>query len=403
VKPANPVLSSYGTTIFEVMSRLAAEQGAINLGQGFPDGNGPADVRRAAAEALDDQPNQYPSMMGVPELRQAVAAGSRRFQGIDVDWQTQVMVTSGATEALAASLLGLLAPGDEAVVFEPVYDTYIPIIRTAGAIARPVRLEPPAWSIDPGALAAAFTDRTKLVVINTPMNPSGKVFTRAELELVAELAVRHDAYVVSDEVYEHLVFDGHRHVSMMVLPGMAERTVRIGSAGKTFALTGWKVGYITAGPAVLPPIAKAHQFLTFTTPPNLQRAVAYGLAKPDDYFADLAAALQRKRDRLVAGLAEAGFAPARCDGTYFVGDWGSGRVWGVKRDNGGMWQMQELLDTSLNLTSGGEGEDGNLYVTNATSQYGAWNPFESPKGSVWKIVAADKVPGGAKTAPADKK
>jgi aspartate/methionine/tyrosine aminotransferase len=318
VKRANAVLSSYGTTIFEVMSRLAVEHDAINLGQGFPDGNGPDDVRRAAADALEDRPNQYPSMMGVPELRQAVAAHAERFYRLDVDWQTQVMVTSGATEALAASLLGLLDPGDEAVVFEPVYDTYIPIIRTAGATAVPVCLEPPGWQIDRGALAAAFSDRTKLVVVNSPMNPSGKVFSRAELEWIAELTIAHDAYAVCDEVYEHIVFDGLEHVPLMTLPGMAQRAVRIGSAGKTFSLTGWKVGYVTAGPRVLAPIAKAHQFLTFTTPPNLQRAIAYGLGKSDDYFRGLASDLQVKRDRLAAGLAGIGFGVAGCDGTYFV-------------------------------------------------------------------------------------
>jgi len=318
VKPANAVLSSYGTTIFEVMSRLAVHHGAVNLGQGFPDGNGPDDMRQVAARALEDQPNQYPSMMGVTDLRQAVAEHNLRFYGLDIDWSTQVMVTSGATEALAACLFGLLDTGDEAVVFEPVYDSYIPIIRTAGATARLVRIEPPDWRLDRDALAAAFSDRTKLVLLNSPMNPSGKVFSRDELSAIAEHVVSRDAYAVCDEVYEHLTFDDYEHVPLMCMPGMAERTVRIGSAGKTFSITGWKVGYTTAGPAVLGPIAKAHQFINFTTPPNLQRAVAFGLRKPDDYFTVLRADLQDKRDRLRAGLSDIGFGIAACEGTYFL-------------------------------------------------------------------------------------
>ncbi len=318
MQPVNEVYASYGTTVFEVMSRLAVEHGSINLGQGFPDGNGPADVRRAAAEALEDRPNQYPPMLGLPELRQAVAAHAGRFYGLEVDWQREVMVTSGATEALASCLFGLLNPGDEAVLFEPLYDSYLPVVRRAGATPRFVRLEPPGWELSEAELAAAFSERTKLVLLNTPMNPTGKVFDRDELALVADLVLRHDAYAVCDEVYEHLCFDGCRHVPLMTLPGMRERCLRIGSAGKTFSLTGWKVGYVTAPAELLGVVAKAHQFLTFTTPPNLQRAVAYGLGKDDAYFADLAADMERKRDLLTAGLERAGFAAAACRGTYFV-------------------------------------------------------------------------------------
>ncbi len=318
MRPANTVLSSYGTTIFEVMSRLAREHQSINLGQGFPDGNGPAELRAAAARYLEDQPNQYPPMMGVPELRQAVADHDKRFYDLDVDWATEVMVTSGATEALAASLFGLLEQGDEAVVFEPVYDSYLPIIRRAGAIARVVRLEPPSWTIPDGALEAAFNDRTKLVLLNSPMNPTGKVFERHELERIAELVDKYDAYAVCDEVYEHLVFDGREHLPLITFDGMRERCVRIGSAGKTFSITGWKVGYMTAAAATLAPIAMAHQFLTFTTPPNLQRAVADGLALDDSYFQGLAAAMQRNRDLLAGSLKEAGFEVADCHGTYFI-------------------------------------------------------------------------------------
>jgi aspartate/methionine/tyrosine aminotransferase len=318
VKPANTVLSSYGTTVFEVMSGLAREHRSINLGQGFPDGNGPDDVRQRAHEALEDSPNQYPSMMGIPELRQAVAAHNKRFYGLDVDWQREVMVTSGATEALAACLLGLIEPGDEVVLIEPLYDSYLPIVRRGGGIPKLVRVEPPDWRLPREALEAAFSPRTKLLVINSPMNPSAKVFDRDELGFIAGLLERYDAYAVCDEVYEHLVFDGRRHVPLMTLPGMRGRCARIGSAGKTFSLTGWKVGYVTAAPDVLQPIAKAHQFLTFTTPPNLQHAVAYGLAKGDDYFTGLAADMQASRDRLRHGLERIGFKTLDCAGTYFI-------------------------------------------------------------------------------------
>ncbi len=319
MKAANSVFSGLGTTVFEVMSRLAIECDAINLGQGFPDEDGPEDVRRAAAEAAVEGPNQYPPMMGLPELRQAVAAHSDRFYGLDVDWRTETMVTVGATEALASCLFGLLEPGDEAVLFEPLYDSYLPIVRRAGATAKLVRLEPPRWELPRDALAAAFSDRTKLVLLNSPMNPASKVFDRAELEAIAELVVAHDAYAVCDEVYEHLLFDGREHIPLMTLPGMRERSLRIGSAGKIFALTGWKVGWVVGAPAALAPVAKAHQFLTFTTPPHLQRAVAGGLAKDDGYFDGLGAAMQRKRDRLAQGLARVGFEVLDAEGSYFVG------------------------------------------------------------------------------------
>jgi len=318
VKAANAVLSSYGTTVFEVMSRLAIEHGSINLGQGFPDGNGPDDVRRVAEEALEQGPNQYPPMMGIPELRQAVAEHNARFYGLEVDWQREVLVTSGATEALAACLFGLIEPGDEVVLIEPLYDSYLPIVRRAGAVPRLVRVEPPDWTLPREALAAAFSERTKLILLNSPMNPAAKVFDAGELAFIAELLERHDAYAVCDEVYEHIVFDGRPHIPLMTLPGMRGRCARIGSAGKTFSLTGWKVGYITAAPEVLAPIAKCHQYLVFTTPPNLQRATAYGLRLGDDYFAALAGDLEAKRDRLAEGLARVGFGVVGCQGTYFV-------------------------------------------------------------------------------------
>lgn len=318
VRGANTYLGSIGTTIFTVMSALAVEHQSINLGQGFPDTDGPEDIVRAAADALLDGRNQYPPMPGLPELRQAVAAHNRRFYGLDVDWQTGVTVTSGATEAITASLMALLDPGDEVVLIEPLYDTYVPVLRMLGAIPRIIRLSPPDWALPYEALAAAFGPRTKAILFNTPMNPCGKVFTRDELAFIAGLLVRHDAYAICDEVYEHLTYDGHRHIPLMTLPGMYERTVRIGSAGKTFSLTGWKVGYVTAPPRLTPLVAKAHQNLTFTTPPNLQRAVAIGLAKDDAYFAGLAANLQARRDQVAAGLEELGLSVLPTYGTYFI-------------------------------------------------------------------------------------
>jgi N-succinyldiaminopimelate aminotransferase len=318
VKPGNATLSSYGTTIFEAMSALAREHAAVNLGQGFPDDLGPLALRNAAAEYVVSGHNQYPPMMGMPALRQAVAAHDRRCYGLDVDWQTEVLITSGATEALLDCFLGLLEVGDEVVLLEPAYDTYAPVIRRLGAVPRAVRLVPPAWSLPRDEVAAAFSPRTKLLVLNSPMNPSGKVFTRDELGFLASLVQQHDAFAVCDEVYEHLVFGDARHIPLMTLPGMRERALRIGSAGKTFSLTGWKVGYITAPAAVLRPITKAHQFVTFTTPPNLQHAVAIGLGLDDAYFQGLGAALARSRDRLRTGLAEVDLPALPCDGTYFL-------------------------------------------------------------------------------------
>ena len=318
MKSGNSVLSGYGTTVFTVMSALAVEHKAINLGQGFPDTDGPADILEAAARASVEGPNQYPPMMGIPELRQAVAAHNKRFYGLDVDWQREVMVTSGGTEALAACLFGLIEPGDEAVLIEPLYDSYLPILRRAGGIPKLVRIEPPDWTLPLDQLADAFSDKTKLILFNSPMNPSAKVFTREELQAIADLMEKYDAYAICDEVYEHLVFDGRAHIPLMTFPGMRERCLRIGSAGKTFSLTGWKVGYVTGAPALLTMAAKAHQFLTFTTPPNLQRAVAHGLAKEDEYFSGLAAAMEAKRDRLGAGLAKVGFDVLKTEGTYFL-------------------------------------------------------------------------------------
>jgi aspartate/methionine/tyrosine aminotransferase len=318
VKSLDSTLASSGTTIFEAMSALAREHQAVNLGQGFPDDRGPLALREAAAAYVLDGHNQYPPMMGVPALRQAVAEHDRRWYGLDVDGQTDVLITSGATEALLDCFLALVEPGDEVIVLEPAYDTYAPVIRRLGATPRAVRLSPPDWALPREALAAAFTPRTKLLVLNSPMNPNGRVLAADELAWLAGLLVEHDVYALCDEVYEHLTFGGARHVPLMTMPGMRERTLRIGSAGKTFSLTGWKVGYVIGPEELVRVVGKAHQLVTFTTPPNLQVAVAQGLALDDAYFHQLAATMMRSRDRLAHGLAELGLPTLPCDGTYFL-------------------------------------------------------------------------------------
>ena len=318
MKSANSLMAGLGTTVFEVMSALAREHNSVNLGQGFPDDKGPDEVRTAAADYLLNGHNQYPPMMGLPELRQAVADHAKRFQGLDIDWQTEVLVTSGATEALGDCLFGLIEPGDEVVLIEPLYDSYLPMVRRAGGVPKLVRLEPPSWRLPKDELAAAFSDRTKLILFNTPMNPCSKVFDVEELDFIAALCLKHDAYAICDEVYEHIIFDDLRHVSLMTRPGMRDRTARIGSAGKSFSLTGWKVGYVTAAPGLMKAIAKTHQFMTFTTPPNLQWGAATGLRLGDGYFTGLARDMQRKRDRLAEALSRIGFDVLPAHGTYFV-------------------------------------------------------------------------------------
>ncbi|MCQ8240856.1 aminotransferase [Rhizosaccharibacter radicis] len=323
MKPLNSLLAATPTTIFTVITALAQKHGAVNLGQGFPDTEGPADIVQAASDALHDNRNQYAPLTGLPELREAVARGNKRFFGLDIDPATGVVVTSGATEALAASLAALLDPGDEVVLIEPLYDTYLPTVRLLGAVPRLVRLLPPerpeeGWRLPREALRAAFGPRTKLLLLNSPMNPIGKLFDAEELAFIAGLLREHDCYAVCDEVYEHLVFDGARHVPLMTLPGMRERCVRIGSAGKSFSLTGWKVGYVSAPAPLAAAIAKAHQNLVFATAPNLQRAVAFGLDKDAGYFQELADDLQRKRDLLSDGLRRLGFGVLPSGGSYFV-------------------------------------------------------------------------------------
>ena len=314
----HPLYAQMPTTVFERMSARARATGAINLGQGFPDSNGPPDVVAAAAAALTDRSNQYPPMAGLPELREAIARHYAHHHNIALDPASEIIVTSGATEALAAAIMALVEPGDEVVLFQPLYDAYLPLVRRAGGVPRLVRLAPPDWRITAEALDAAFGPRTRLVVLNTPLNPTATILSREELALIAERVVAADAVAICDEVWEHVIFDSAAHVPLMALPGMRERTVKIGSGGKIFSLTGWKVGWMCAAPALAEGLARAHQFLTFTTPPNLQAAVAYGLGKDDEYFTTMRADFARARDRLTAGLTAAGWSVLPSAGTYFL-------------------------------------------------------------------------------------
>jgi N-succinyldiaminopimelate aminotransferase len=314
-------LAGFGTTIFAEMSALALETGAINLGQGFPDTDGPAVVLDAAVDAIRSGVNQYPPGPGTPQLRAAVSRHQERWYGLSVDPADGVVVTAGATEALAASLLGMLDAGDEVVLFEPMYDSYQACIALAGAVAVPVLLRPGddgVYRFDVDELERAFGPRTKVVLLNTPHNPTGKVFTVDELAAIASLALRHDAVVVTDEVYEHLLFDERRHVPMATLPEMFDRTLTISSGGKTFNTTGWKIGWMSGPEHLVTPARTAKQFLTFVNGAPFQPAIAVGLDLPDRYFTDLAAELQTARDRLVAGLRAAGFVTFVPEATYFV-------------------------------------------------------------------------------------
>jgi len=313
---ANATFAKVETSIFEIMSGLAREQNAINLGQGFPEGLEPPELIEAAITALREGPHQYPPMMGLPALRQAVADNSRRFFGLDAS-PDEVMVTSGATEALADCFLALLEPGDEVIVFEPVYDSYAPIIRRGGAKPVAVKLNPPDWRLPFDRLLAAITPRTRAIVVNTPMNPIGKVFDAQELRFVADLMLERNLIAICDEVYEHLVFDG-AHKSLFGMADVRDRVVRIGSAGKSFSVTGWKIGYVMADAKLLAPIARAHQFVTFTTPPALQAAVAAGLNMPESYFVGLKQALRTRRDFLTQGLNDLGFSVRPAQATYFA-------------------------------------------------------------------------------------
>ena len=316
--PGHPALAPFGTTIFATMSALAVQHDAINLGQGFPDSDGPPEVLEAAVEAIRGGRNQYPPGAGVPELLDAVAAHQKRFYGLDVDAGSEVLVTVGATEAIAATVLALVQPGDEVVTFEPYYDSYAATIALAGGVRRTSVLRFPDFAVDEASLRAAFSSRTRMVLLNTPHNPTGKVFTRDELELVCALAREHDAWVVTDEVYEHLTFDGAEHVPVATLPGMRERTLTISSAGKTFSTTGWKVGWVTGPAEAVAAVRAVKQFLTYVGSGPFQPAVAAGLGLADEVYSGLAASLAGKRDRLVDGLRRAGMAVSVPRGTYFV-------------------------------------------------------------------------------------
>jgi N-succinyldiaminopimelate aminotransferase len=315
---ANPVFSTLGTTIFTVMSALATKHNAINLGQGFPDEDGPLSIREAAAKALQDGPNQYPPMQGIIQLRRAIANHARRFYDLTFDPETEVLVTSGGTEALTDCIMGLTSPGDEAILIEPNYDSYPPILEAMGATIKCVRLEAPHFRLTEAALAAAFSNRTKVIMVNSPLNPIGRVFDKDELELLAGFLKRYDAYAVCDEVYEHLIFDGRAHIPLISLPGMRERCVRVGSAGKMFALTGWKIGWIAGPASLVQVIAKAHQFNTFTTSPALQLGVAHGLEHEAEFPLRNTRELEAKRNLVAAALREAGFAVRNSEGTYFI-------------------------------------------------------------------------------------
>lgn len=333
-----------------VRSHVASRrrEGGCKLGAGFPEEDGPRDILEAAARATLDGPNQYPPMRGLPALRQAVAAHYQAHHSIDLDWQREVTITSGATEAIAAALLAFIEPGDEVVLFEPLYDAYLPMVRRAGGVPKIVRLHPPHWRFERESVAAAFSDKTRVVVINTPLNPSASVMSRAELEMLAELCRKYDAVVVSDEVWEHVLFDGRSFDSMLHV--LRDRTLKIGSAGKMFSLTGWKVGFACGAPALTEAFAKAHQFLTFTTPPNLQRAVTYAMGKPRAYFGDMRASLQRSRDRLVSALEGEGFSMLPAQGAYFV---------------------------SIDLPASGIGMDGEAFARHAVEHGVAVIPFSA--------------------------
>ncbi len=317
-KRLNPVFADRPVTIFQVMSALAGEHDAINLGQGFPDEDGPQSILDAAAAALLKGPNQYAPVAGVPVLRQAVARANARFYGLEVDWKMETLVVAGATEGLASTFLAFLEPGDEAILLAPFYDSYLPMVEAAGARARIVRLKPPDWRLEQEALERALTPKTKLIAINTPHNPTGAVMTARELETIARAAVERDLIVVCDEVYEHLLFDGAQHRPLINFPGMRERAVRIGSAGKTFSLTGWRIGYLTGPERLIAGVMKAHQFIAYTSPPHLQQAVAMGLDLDDSYYAGFVAGMQEKRDLMCSGLVAAGFDAQPCAGTYFM-------------------------------------------------------------------------------------
>jgi aspartate/methionine/tyrosine aminotransferase len=313
----NPLYVEMKASVFERMSGLAATHGAVNLGQGFPDFGWPEQILDAAANALKNGSNQYPPSRGLPALRHAIAQhyGRQFGQRFAAD---NVCVTSGATEALGAAILATVSPGDEVIVLTPAYDSYGPMVRRAGGVVREVSLNPPGWRIDREAIEAAVTSKTRAILFNNPHNPTGRLYERDELEAIAALAVQHDLIVISDEVWEHVLLDGQKFIPLAILPGMAERTIKIGSAGKIFSLTGWKVGWMVAAPELAGVVARAHQFLTFSTAPNLQVAVAFGLSEGDAWIEPMRERFARARDRMTRGLREAGYEVLDAAATYFL-------------------------------------------------------------------------------------
>jgi aspartate/methionine/tyrosine aminotransferase len=314
----NPVFARLGTTIFTAMSALAVKHQAVNLGQGFPDLDGPETVRAEAARVLLQGPNQYPLMRGVPELRRALSDHALRYYGLGYDPEREVLVTSGATEALADCIFGLLAPGEEILLIAPHYDAYRPLAEAACARIKTIALKPPGWRLTETMLADAVTPKTRVILLNTPVNPVGRVLDAEEMNALARVIAHSNAVVISDEVYEHLTFDGKKHISLASLPGMRERVLRIGSAGKIFSLTGWKVGWVMGPETLMDVIANVHQFVTFTTPPAQQLGVAHGLTHAMDFPQALTQRLQANRDVLAKGLQELGFAVLPSEGTYFL-------------------------------------------------------------------------------------
>jgi aspartate/methionine/tyrosine aminotransferase len=313
----NPLYEQMETSVFERMSLAAAKHGAVNLGQGFPDFGWPDEILLAAAKAVTEGSNQYAPSRGLPALREAVAAHYGRHQGLDLT-ADNICVTSGATEALAAAIFAAVSPGDEVIVMTPAYDAYAPLIRRAGGIVREVALEPPGWRVERSALEAAVTPRTRALIFNNPHNPTGRLFDADELAAVAEVAVAHDLVVIADEVWEHILLDGQRFVPIASLAGIAGRTFKCGSAGKIFSLTGWKIGWLAASPEMTTLAARAHQFLTFASAPNLQAAVAYGMAEGDAWLQPMRERFSQARDRMISGLETAGYAVLPSASTYFL-------------------------------------------------------------------------------------
>jgi N-succinyldiaminopimelate aminotransferase len=315
-------VAGFGTTIFSTINGIARQYNAVNLGQGAPDFDGPPEVLAAAVNAVNNNMNQYAPGMGVPSLRTAIARHAARFYGMQIDPEKQVIITAGATEAMFAAIMGLTDPGDEVIVFEPVYDTYVPNMGMAGVSPRYVPMHAPDWHFDPADLAAAFNSRTKAIIINSPHNPTGKVYSREELTIIAELCQKHNVIAITDEVYEHILYDGTTHTPIATIPGMEDRTLTISSLGKTFSVTGWKIGWAVGNPELVESVVRAHQWITYCVASPLQVAAAAALDLPDGYYQNLIQVYQTRRDFLMGALLEAGFTVQKPRGGYFiVADW----------------------------------------------------------------------------------